>query len=282
VTLTQTGIFASRNVGNGLGVTATDSLSGTAAGNYSIVEPTGLNASITPASLTYIAAAGSVVVGQSPAGLSGTVSGFVGGDTLADATSGTLAWTTTADASSQPGSYAVDGGGLTAQNYVFLQAAGNASALSVTQVVTPPPTGGSGGTTPPLSGPGGTTPPMGVPTGSTPPISVPVATTPLPQVQTTVTQLVANMVAQQSGNGPQMLTASSTITVTPTADTGTAVSTAAPNAATSESTASLVSSGTDSNTPVVSMTMDIGGKGTLRVENQGVKLPENLASLNGH
>jgi hypothetical protein len=50
VTLNQSGLFASANVGSNIAVTATDSLSGASAGDYSIVEPTGLSASILPAS----------------------------------------------------------------------------------------------------------------------------------------------------------------------------------------------------------------------------------------
>ena len=49
---TGVGIFASKNVGTGKAVTVTGfTLSGADAGNYSLVEPTGLTASITPASL---------------------------------------------------------------------------------------------------------------------------------------------------------------------------------------------------------------------------------------
>jgi filamentous hemagglutinin family protein len=53
VTLTQTGTFASQNVGTGISVTAADTLGGAASGNYAIVsQPTGLSANITPAPLT--------------------------------------------------------------------------------------------------------------------------------------------------------------------------------------------------------------------------------------
>ena len=50
---TGTGVFASKNVGSGKAVTVTGyTLSGTDAGNYTLVQPTGLSASITPASIT--------------------------------------------------------------------------------------------------------------------------------------------------------------------------------------------------------------------------------------
>lgn len=95
---------------------------------------------VNPATLTYTASSASLTAGQSPSGLSGAVTGFLGSDTLANATSGTLAWTTPATSSSQAGSYAIDGGGLTATNYVFTQASSNATALTLTAA-----TGSSGG-----------------------------------------------------------------------------------------------------------------------------------------
>jgi trimeric autotransporter adhesin len=48
VTLNQSGMFTSAGVGVGIAVNATDSLSGASAGDYSIVEPTGLRGSILP------------------------------------------------------------------------------------------------------------------------------------------------------------------------------------------------------------------------------------------
>ena len=129
VTLTQGGTFASANVGNGIAVTASDSLGGAAAGNYALTQPTGLSANITPATLTYIATPEMVTTGKNPKGLTGTVSGFVAGDTLANSTSGSLAWTTNATAASPAGDYAIDGSGLTAKNYVFVQDPNNVFAL---------------------------------------------------------------------------------------------------------------------------------------------------------
>ena len=99
---------------------------------------------VSPATLTYAASATSATTGQSPSGLTGAVTGFVGSDTLASATSGTLTWTTPATASSPAGSYAIDGGGLTAANYVFTQAPANATALTLTAAAGN--SGGSSGT----------------------------------------------------------------------------------------------------------------------------------------
>jgi hypothetical protein len=77
--------------------------------------------------------------GQSIVGLSGTVLGFVGGDTLANSTTGTLGWTTPADSSSAPGTYRIDGGGLGAGNYVFVQASGPGTAVLTLLPSAPPP-----------------------------------------------------------------------------------------------------------------------------------------------
>ena len=112
--------------------------------NVGIYSPTGLysnqqgydisiiNAvlSITPATLTYTATATAVQYGVSPT-LTGTVTGFVGSDTLANATTGTAGFTSPGV---NVGTYAVTGSGLVANNgnYLFSQAAGNATALSIT------------------------------------------------------------------------------------------------------------------------------------------------------
>ena len=89
---------------------------------------------ITPATLTYHANSTSMVYGNSVPSLSGSVSGFVGSETLANATSGTLAFNTLADNTSHVGAYAIDGAGLAANNgnYIFVQDGANATALSIT------------------------------------------------------------------------------------------------------------------------------------------------------
>ena len=91
--------------------------------------------SITPATLTYGADAQSRIYGEPNPGLTGVVAGFKNGETIGTATAGTLAFTTTAVASSNVGTYAIDGSGLMANNgnYAFVQAPANATALAVTQ-----------------------------------------------------------------------------------------------------------------------------------------------------
>ena len=107
---------------------------GLSAGNYVFVQAAG-NATaltITPALLTYVANAVSREYGLDNPLLGGTVTGFRNGDTVASATTGALGWTSNATTSSNVGNYAINGAGLSAGNYVFTQAAGNANALSIT------------------------------------------------------------------------------------------------------------------------------------------------------
>ncbi len=138
VSLTQAGSFAQANVGTAIAVTANDSIGGSAAVNYTLTQPTGLSANITALTLTYKATAATIAYGTTPSGLSGTLSGFISGESQATATTGTLSFTTTATASSAPGSYAIDGGGLSANhgNYSFAQDAGNATALTISAAAT--------------------------------------------------------------------------------------------------------------------------------------------------
>ena len=122
---------AASNVGsyaiNGSGLTANN-------GNYNFVQAAGNATALTidPATLTYTANAASRTYGSVNPAFSGTVSGFVNGESQAAVASGTLAFTSPATAS-RVGSYAINGSGLTAitGNYNFAQAAGNAVALSI-------------------------------------------------------------------------------------------------------------------------------------------------------
>jgi hypothetical protein len=132
---------AASNVGsyavNGGGLTANN-------GNYTFAQAEG-NASaltISPATLTYTATPARQLYGNGNTVFSGTVSGFVDGQTLATATTGTARFTSATSALSPAGSYAIDGAGLTANhgNYTFTQAAGNATALTITPTPMPTPT----------------------------------------------------------------------------------------------------------------------------------------------
>ena len=127
-----TAVFTDTNANLAVPVTVSGlSLSGSEATNYSLVEPS-LTGTIGPAPLTYVAFAASQAYGSDNTNFTGgEVTGFVYQDDLAGATSGTLVFTSTTTAASPIGSYALAGGGLTASNYVFLQAPGNATALTI-------------------------------------------------------------------------------------------------------------------------------------------------------
>ncbi len=105
----------------------------TGLGDYRVDTLTG-TLTVTPATLTYAADAATRAYGAANPVLGGSVAGFVNGEDLAGATTGTLAFASMAGASANVGSYAANGSGLAANhgNYVFVQAAHNATALSVT------------------------------------------------------------------------------------------------------------------------------------------------------
>ncbi len=125
---------AASNVGNyavtgaGLGASANYTLTSVqAAGNATAlaVTPRGVTVTYTANAATRLFGAPDPVFGGSVA-----VAGLIGGDTL----SGTARWFTSANGNSGPGTYAVNGTGLTASaNYRLteVQAPGNASALTI-------------------------------------------------------------------------------------------------------------------------------------------------------
>ncbi len=129
-----TGTLQSPNAGIGQAVdTAGLRLSGAAAVNYTLVGGIAI-VDIDRAELTVTADTATRLYGSANPALTGSVTGFVNGETLSGATTGTLAFTTTAGSASNVGAYGITGAGLSANhgNYVFHQAAGNATALSVT------------------------------------------------------------------------------------------------------------------------------------------------------
>ncbi|MDC8757835.1 GLUG motif-containing protein [Janthinobacterium fluminis] len=135
---------------------------------------------VTPATLTYRAAPSTFTAGQALTGLTGSVTGWLGNDTQATASSGTLRWSSDATSASPAGRHAIQGAGLSAENYVFVQAEGNATALTLA-AVTPTPT----------------------PT----PIAIPAAT------HTAVAQLQSDVLGSLTGSRPDALQLSPTITV---------------------------------------------------------------------
>jgi filamentous hemagglutinin family protein len=149
----MTQAYANTNAGTGktINVTAYTVNDGNGGANYSVQAIGSLAGVIDPATLTYIATPTSRSAGTPNPAFSGTVTGFVGGETLATATTGTMLFTSPADAGSAAGNYAIDGSGLAAANYIFVQSAANATALAVNLVSSTTPsqvTPTTGGNTP--------------------------------------------------------------------------------------------------------------------------------------
>ena len=100
---------------------------------------TGALLTINPAALTvtYTADPFSRIYGAANPALTGTQSatGLVNGDTLSGVTAGTASYTTAANATSNVGSYSINGSGLGANSgnysFTFAQAAGNATAFTI-------------------------------------------------------------------------------------------------------------------------------------------------------
>ena len=92
VTLNATGTFPSKNVGTGLAVTATCTLSGANAGNYTLTEPVGLTADIGKNALSSgITASNKIYDGTTAGSLSGSgsLTGVIAGDVVTLGGSGT-------------------------------------------------------------------------------------------------------------------------------------------------------------------------------------------------
>ncbi len=136
VSASASGTFDSKDAGSRSATASYTLNDGTgSASNYTLADTTGHSANIGKAALYYNANNSSFSVGTTPSPLSGTVSGFVNNETQSTATTGTLAWTTSATSASGAGSYAINGSGLLADNYNFSQAVENATALTLTQSV---------------------------------------------------------------------------------------------------------------------------------------------------
>ena len=132
------GRFADPNAGSGKVMTlANFALSGAGAGNYRLVDPgpVASTASITPATLRYVADPAQVSQGAVLPALGGRVTGFVAEETLSGATTGTLQFVSAVASSAAPGLYPIAGSGLSAANYRFEQAPGNATALTIEPAV---------------------------------------------------------------------------------------------------------------------------------------------------
>jgi hypothetical protein len=122
VNLSEAGTFADKNVGTSKVVTAASTLSGAEANNYTLIQPTGLSADISRASLTVTANDAQKTQGQNNPVLTATISGFVNNETLATSgVTGAASVTTTATVATPEGTAVITAGvgTLAASNYEF-------------------------------------------------------------------------------------------------------------------------------------------------------------------
>jgi filamentous hemagglutinin family protein len=129
------GGVSSALAGSPVGTYAYTPTAGTfAAANYAFTQFVDGRVTITPATLTVVAQAATRTYGAAEPTFTGTVTGLRNGDALSAAVTGTLAFTTDATLTSNVGTYGLTGSGLSlvGANYVLTQAAGNATALTVT------------------------------------------------------------------------------------------------------------------------------------------------------
>ena len=129
------GGVSSALAGSPVGTYAYTPTAGTfAADNYAFTQFVDGRVTITPATLSVVAQAATRTYGAAEPTFTGSVTGLRNGDALSAAVTGTLAFTTNATQTSNVGTYGLTGSGLSlvGQNYVLTQAAGNATALSVT------------------------------------------------------------------------------------------------------------------------------------------------------
>jgi hypothetical protein len=116
-----TATFASASVGTGIGVSVSGlSLTGSSASNYTLIQPIGLTANITPATLTVRADDKTKTYGVTNPPLSVSYSGFVNSEGV-EVLAGAPTLSTSASTNSSPGAYeiSVTVGTLSATNYIF-------------------------------------------------------------------------------------------------------------------------------------------------------------------
>ncbi len=125
--------YDNANAGTGKTLTPTGQVSDGNSGNnytYTFISSTG---TINRGTLIYTANPESRAYGTANPTFTGTITGFISGESQATATTGTLTFSTTATSASDAGSYPITGSGLSATNYNLVQAAGNATALTITK-----------------------------------------------------------------------------------------------------------------------------------------------------
>jgi hypothetical protein len=131
VTLIESGLFASKDVGNAIAVTPNSTLGGNSAANYTLIQPVGLTANITPLSLSVTGetAANKIYDGTTNATLDGgQLHGVISGDSVTLIESGQFASKDVGNAIAiTPGNTL---GGDSAANYTLIQPTGFAANIT--------------------------------------------------------------------------------------------------------------------------------------------------------
>ena len=141
ITLNQAGGFTSKDVGDSIAVTASDSLNGSSASNYTLIQPTGLMANITPAPITITANNATKTYGVT-LGFSGTefsISGLKNNETVETVSLGSTGTVNNAGVSGNPYSIVVSnatGGTFTSSNYTIIYVNGVLTITPAKLVVT--------------------------------------------------------------------------------------------------------------------------------------------------
>jgi hypothetical protein len=124
VTISNTGTFASSNVGTAIAITSTQTLGGADAANYVLTLPSGLSADITPKALTLTGAVAQnkVFDGNTTATITGTLSGVIAPDVVTLTLSGTFATSAVGNGIAVTSTSTI--GGADAGNYSLTQPVG--------------------------------------------------------------------------------------------------------------------------------------------------------------
>jgi len=134
LTTDTSGTFASAGVGTGISVSTAMTLTGAAAGNYSVTQQTTLTANITAKPLTATANNLTRVYGVQNPALTISYSGFVSGQTSADITAPAIS--TSATINSNVGSYNIILSGGSAANYSITLVNGTFTITIANQTIT--------------------------------------------------------------------------------------------------------------------------------------------------
>ncbi len=131
VTFSGTGTFATANAGTGIVVTSTSTISGANVGNYTLTQPTGLTANITPKALTISSAAASnkVFDGNTAAVITGTLTGIISPDVVTLVGAGTFATSAVGTGIAVTSTSTLSG--AAAANYSLIQPTGLTANITV-------------------------------------------------------------------------------------------------------------------------------------------------------